>query len=117
MIEQLQKMVSARDNGDEPPTLLNMSNLVAIFGLIDVTQRGRYLSETYITNWFKAKHLPYIFNECCYFSISSSEALSALKKVGIENDIFGMDPVPREVFIRKSQQALHDLGANFKANM
>ena len=49
-----------------------------------------------------------------FFSISRNEALSALKKVGIENDIFGMDPVPREVFIRKSQQALHELGANFK---
>jgi len=87
LIEQLEKMVATRDNGSDPPTLLDMSNLVAIFGLIDVTQRG---------------------------SISLSEALSALKKVGIEEDIFQIDPVPREVFIRKTQSALYEMGNNFK---
>ena len=40
-------MVATRDNGSDPPTLLDMSNLVAIFGLIDVTQRGRYVLKEY----------------------------------------------------------------------
>ena len=48
------------------------------------------------------------------YSISLSEALSALKKVGIEEDIFQIDPVPREVFIRKTQSALYEMGNNFK---
>ena len=43
LIEQLQKLVTARDNGGDVPTLLDMSNLVAIFGLIDATQRGRFI--------------------------------------------------------------------------
>ena len=47
LIEQLEKMVATRDNGSDPPTLLDMSNLVAIFGLIDVTQRGRYVLKKY----------------------------------------------------------------------
>jgi hypothetical protein len=41
MIQQLKKMVVARETDEEPPILLDLTNLVAIFGLIDVTQRGR----------------------------------------------------------------------------
>ena len=52
-------MVATRDNGSDPPTLLDMSNLVAIFGLIDVTQRGRYTEkyDIYSTIAFEFKHL------------------------------------------------------------
>ena len=41
-VEQLQNLVSARDTGTEPPTLLEANNFAAIFGLIDITGRGRY---------------------------------------------------------------------------
>lgn len=41
-LEQLQNLVSARDTGTEAPTLLETNNFSAIFGLIDITGRGRY---------------------------------------------------------------------------
>ena len=48
-----------------------------------------------------------------YFSISLRDAMSALEKVGINKDIFGCDPVPKEVFIRRTKEVLEEKQANY----
>ena len=48
-----------------------------------------------------------------FFSISLRDALSALDKVGINKDIFGCDPVPKEVFIRRTKEVLEEKQANY----
>ena len=47
------------------------------------------------------------------FSISLRDALSALDKVGINKDIFGCDPVPKETFIRRTKEVLEEKQANY----
>jgi hypothetical protein len=40
LIEQLKKIVEARELGIEPPSLLDVTNFASIFGLIDVNNSG-----------------------------------------------------------------------------
>ena len=40
LIEQLKKIVEARELGIEPPSLLDVTNFASIFGLIDVKNSG-----------------------------------------------------------------------------
>ena len=40
ILDQLKHLISARESGTEPPTLLEANNFAAIFGLIDITGRG-----------------------------------------------------------------------------
>ncbi|CBY24876.1 unnamed protein product [Oikopleura dioica] len=87
MIEQLQNLVSARDTGTEPPTLLEANNFAAIFGLIDITGRG---------------------------SVSKAEAQSALRKVGIQSDLFQSELVTRETFVKAAEEEYKQINVTYK---
>lgn len=86
LIDLLQELIEAREKNTPPNGLLDRTNIAAIFGLIDIMGRG---------------------------SISLRDALSALDKVGINKDIFGCDPVPKEVFIRRTKEVLEEKQANY----
>ena len=39
----------------------------------------------------------------------------ALEKVGISTDIFGVDPVPKDVFVKRTKEVLEEQQANYVA--
>merc|ERR1712188_187376 len=86
LVDLLQGLINARENNRAPECLLDSSNIESIFGLIDVMGKG---------------------------SIALRDALSALEKVGIEKDIFGCNPVPKEIFIKNTRGFLEAQQANF----
>ncbi|CAG5081400.1 Oidioi.mRNA.OKI2018_I69.PAR.g9867.t1.cds [Oikopleura dioica] len=87
MIEQLKHLISARESGTEPPTLLEANNFAAIFGLIDITGRG---------------------------TVSKAEAQSALRKVGIEADLFESELITRDHFVKAAEAEYKKLNITFK---
>merc|ERR1712212_28282 len=89
LIEVLDGLIGSRERGNPPAGLLDVSNITAIFGLIDVMGRG---------------------------SISLRDALSALEKVGISVDIFQCDPVSKEVFVKRTKEVLEEQQANYRVS-
>lgn len=45
--EQLEKLKEARDRGVPPPSLLDESNILSLFGMMDLTERGFIKLEQY----------------------------------------------------------------------
>jgi len=86
LIEVLEEMVDARERQVAPSGLLDESNINAIFGLIDVMGKE---------------------------TVALRDALSALEKVGITSDIFGVDPVPKDVFVKRTKEVLEEQQANY----
>ena len=82
----LEEMMESRERGAAPKGLLDETNINAIFGLIDVMGKD---------------------------SIALRDALSALEKVGISSDIFGTDPVTKELFCRRTKEVLEEQQANY----
>jgi hypothetical protein len=48
------------------------------------------------------------------FSVSKAEAQSALRKVGIENDLFYSELVPRETFVKAAEEEYKKINITFK---
>ncbi|CBY07517.1 unnamed protein product [Oikopleura dioica] len=90
LIEQLKKIVEARELGIQPPSLLDVANFSSIYGLIDVNNRG----------W-----------------IAREQAISALKKLGIEEELFlGMERVTVEIFVKEAQEEFQKINSNYKSS-
>ncbi|CAG5102407.1 Oidioi.mRNA.OKI2018_I69.chr1.g286.t1.cds [Oikopleura dioica] len=88
IIEQLKLIVEARELGVEPPSLLDVTNFASIFGLIDINNRGK---------------------------ISREEAISSLKKLGIEEELFiGLNQISVDVFVKEAQEAFQKINSNYK---
>jgi hypothetical protein len=46
--------------------------------------------------------------------VSKAEAQSALRKVGIENDLFYSELVPRETFVKAAEEEYKKINITFK---
>lgn len=90
LIEQLKKIVEARELGIQPPSLLDVTNFSSIYGLIDVNNRG----------W-----------------IAREQAISALNKLGFEEELFlGIERVTIEIFVKEAQEEFQKINSNYKSS-